>query len=556
MTTPGASRRPSGLDNEPVTRILLRGGYVHTPADPHATAVCIENGQVVWTGDDEASVHFADGADRIVDLGGRLVTPAFVDSHAHLAQTGFAATGLDLSVATSLHEALDRLNSFANTSSVAVILGFGWDETAWPEQRPFTREEVDRASGGRASFLSRVDVHSAVLSSAFLDACPDVVHAEGYDASGLVTRAAHHVARNGLFRLTPAADRQGAVLRALEDAARHGIGMVHELGAPHICPPEDFDIIGALSETAVIGEGTALPEVEWYWGSLDVQAARGLGCTGAAGDLCMDGSLGSRTSALHAPYADADTSGHLYLDAAQVAEHVVACTRDRIQAGFHVIGDRAVSEVVAGFRAAAETLGTPAIVQARHRLEHVEMATPEEMAVLGALGVTASMQPMFDALWGGQDSLYAQRLGVDRALPMNAFASMSKAGVTLAFGSDSPVTSFDPWAGVRAAAWHHTERERITARAAFNAYTRGGWRAARRDDGGVIVVGAPASIAVWDVPGALVVQTPDSRIATWSTDPRAGVPQLPDLHPDIELPTCVLTLVHGRVAFEEIGALG
>lgn len=538
-----------------MTRILLRGGYVHTPADPHATALCVENGAIVWTGDDDAAVHFADNADRIIDLRGRLVTPAFVDSHAHLAQTGFAATGIDFTGARSLHAALDALAAHAHATTAAVILGYGWDETGWPEQRPFTRDEIDRATGGRAAFLSRVDVHSAVLSTAFLDACPDVPHAEGYDADGMVRRDAHHAARLGLFGLQPQADRRGAILHALADAARHGIGMVHEMGAPHICPPADFDTIGALSEAARRGERPVLPEVERYWGSLDVAQAQALDCAGAAGDLCVDGSIGSRTSALHAPYADADTSGHLYLDAAQVSAHVVACTRAKIQAGFHVIGDRAVSEVVAGFRAAAEVLGAQAVVSGRHRLEHVEMATVEEMTILGGLGVTASMQPMFDALWGGEESVYSQRLGVARALPMNAFASMNRAGVPLAFGSDSPVTPFDPWAGVRAAAWHRTEGERITARAAFNAYTRGGWRAARRDEGGVIALGAPASLAVWDVPGDLVVQTPDSRVAAWSTDPRAGVPQLPDLQPDAVLPTCVLTLVGGEIAFEETGAL-
>jgi predicted amidohydrolase YtcJ len=533
----------------------MRGGYVHTPADPHASAVCVENGAVVWTGDDDAAVHFADHADRVIELNGRLVTPAFVDAHTHLAQTGIAATGVDFTGTTSLHHALDVLGAHARTTSAAVILGFGWDETGWPEQRPFTREELDRATDGRAAFLSRVDVHSAVLSSAFLDACPDVPHAEGYDAGGMVARHAHHVARQGLFRLQPQADRRVAIQHALDDAARHGIGMVHEMGAPHICPPSDFDTIGALTAAARRGERSALPEVERYWGSLDIAQAQALGCTGAAGDLCVDGSIGSRTSALHAPYADADTVGHLYLDARQVSEHVVACTRAKVQAGFHVIGDRAVAEVVAGFQAAAEVLGGPALASARHRLEHVEMATPEEMAVLGSLGVTASMQPMFDALWGGDDAVYAQRLGARRALSMNAFASMNRAGVPLAFGSDTPVTPFDPWAGVRAATRHRTAGERITARAAFNAYTRGGWRAARRDEGGVIALGAPASIAVWDVPGELLVQTPDSRIAAWSTDPRAGVPQLPDLHPDVDLPTCVLTLVAGEVAFEETGAL-
>jgi predicted amidohydrolase YtcJ len=415
-----------------------------------------------------------------------------------------------------------------------VLLGFGWDETGWPEQRPPTRDELDRASGGRLVLLSRVDVHSAVVSSGLLDAVPDVAHAEGYDGSGLVARDAHHAARAGLFRLTPAADREDAILRALQDAAAQGIGMVHELGAPHICPPQDFAILDDL------GSRGWLPEVVRYWGGLDVAEARALGCEGAAGDLCMDGSIGSRTSALHAPYTDATTSGHLYLDAGQVAEHVVGCTRAGLQAGFHVIGDRAVAEVVAGLEAAADEIGVPAIVSGRHRLEHVEMATPEQMAVLGRLGVTASMQPMFDALWGGDDALYAQRLGPERARPMNALASMDKAGVALAFGSDTPVTPFAPWAGVRAAAWHRTESERITVRAAFDAHTRGGWHAARRDEGGVIALGAPASIAVWDVPGDLVAQ--------------AGVPRLPDLRPDTDLPTCVLTLVRGEVAYEQPGA--
>lgn len=536
-----------------MTRLLLRGGYVHTPADPHATAICVDGGQVVWTGDDDASGHFVDNADRIVELDGRLVTPAFVDAHVHLAMTGFAATGVDLSGASSLGEALDRIAAHASVSTDAVLLGSGWDESAWPEGRAFTRQEVDRATGGRICVLTRVDGHSAVLSSAFLDACPDIASTDGYDASGRVERDAHHAARLGLFALTPDTARESAALSALEAAARAGIGFVHEMAAPHINPSEDFGRIGVLADAAARGERSALPLVHFYWGSLVVEDARRHGCAGAAGDLCVDGSIGSRTAALHAPYVDADTSGHLYLGADQVAEHVVACTQQKLQAGFHVIGDRAVAEAVAGFSAAAHRIGAPAVVRGRHRIEHLEMVTPEQMRVLADLGVTASMQPMFDALWGGDGSLYAARLGAERARPMNGFASLQRAGVPLAFGSDSPVTGFDPWAAVRAAAWHHTESERLTVRAAFNAHTRGGWRAAKQDEGGVIAVGAPACLAVWDVPGDLVVQTPDSRVAAWSTDPRAGVPQLPDLAPGLDLPTCAMTLVNGRIAYEQAG---
>ena len=539
-----------------VTRTLMRGGYVHTPADPHATAVCVEDGQIVWTGDDDASTHFADNAHRIIELEGRLVTPAFVDAHVHLAETGMVAHSVDLTGTRSLTEALDRIAAHARTSTMPVVLGFGWDDSAWPERRPFTRAEVDRAAGGRVAFLARVDVHSAVVSSSFLDAVPSLTGIDGYDASGLVCRAANVAAREALFRLVPDSARGDAIARALDAAARAGIGMVHEMGAPGDSPATDFDHIGTLTERGRSGERPATPETVCYWGALDVDEARRLGCAGAAGDLCVDGAVGSRTAALNVPYTDdPSTRGHLYVTSDQVADHVVACTEHRLQAGFHVIGDRAVGEVVAGLRMAADRIGVAAVVRGRHRLEHLEMVDAEQMRVLAELGVTASMQPLFDGFWGGTDGMYAERLGAERAGPMNAFASLNRAGVALAFGSDSPVTPFDPWGSVRAAAWHHTESERITVRAAFNAHTRGGWRAARLDEGGVIALGAPASIAIWDVPGDLVVQTPDARVAAWSTDPRAGVPHLPDLHPDRNLPRCVMTLVRGEVAFEEAGAL-
>ncbi|HEX6249505.1 MAG TPA: amidohydrolase family protein [Nocardioidaceae bacterium] len=534
-----------------MTRTLLRGGYVHTPADPHATALCIEDGAVVWTGDDDASAHFADNADRIVELEGRLVTPAFVDAHAHLAQTGMAAQSLDLSEVRSLAAGLEEVAAFARSSSFPIVLAHGWDETQWPEQRPFTREEIDRAVGHRPAYLGRVEVHSAVISSAMVAAVPDIVDADGYDASGFVARDAYNRAREAMFAMIPVSVREEAIHRALRDAAAQGIGMLHELGAPHLSPAGDFGTIEKLRAE------TPLPEVVGYWGALkEIETAQHLGCAGAAGDLCADGAIGSRTAAMKDPYLDAPTSGHLYLTAEEVRDHVVACTRAGIQAGFHVIGDRATSEVVRGLRLAADVVGVPAVVRGRHRLEHLEMVSPEDMQVLGGLGVTASVQPMFDELWGGGDSLYAQRLGADRASSMNPYASLNRAGVALAFGSDSPVTSFGPWAAVRAAAHHHNAGERLTVRAAFNAHTRGGWRASRRDEGGVIAPGAPASVAVWDVPGELLVQTPDARVAAWSTDPRAGVPHLPDLHPDQDLPTCVMTLVAGQVVYEEPGALG
>lgn len=522
---------------------LLRNGSVYSPADPFATAMLVDGDRVAWVGSEGAAAAHADDVDTVVDLDGALVTPAFVDAHVHLSQTGLGQTSVDLTGATSLATALDALAAAARRRPDGVLLALGWDEEGWPEGRPFTAAEVEAAAPGRVVYAARVDGHCAVVSQTLLQREPGITAAAGYHPDGRVERAAHHAARAAAGDLVTPDQRREAMRRALRLAAAQGVGCVHEMSAPHVNPAEDLDDLAALTA------GEALPGVVTYWGEAGVvDRARALGVAGLAGDLCLDGSLGSRTAHLSQPYADAAGSlGHGYLDLAAASAHVVACTRAGLQAGFHAIGDAAVRLGVAAVAHAAEVCGDAAVVAARHRLEHVELLPADLVPELVRLGVVASVQPAFDARWGGADGMYARRLGVDRAATMNAFAAMSRAGVTLALGSDAPVTPIDPWAGVRAAAFHHTPAARLSVRSAFSAHTRGGWRAARVDDAGVLAPGMLASFAVWEVPGELVVQAADERVARWSTDPRSGVPGLPDLTPGVPLPRCRQTVAAGVV---------
>ncbi|MGW0331557.1 amidohydrolase [Streptomyces sp. NPDC003011] len=522
--------------------VLLRRGEVHSPADPFATAMVVERGQVAWVGSEGAADAFADGVDEVVDLDGALVTPAFTDAHVHTTATGLALTGLDLSAAPSLEAALALVRDFAAARPAdRVLLGHGWDASRWPGGRPPTRAELDAAAGGRPLYLSRIDVHSAVVTTALLDLTP------GLDAPDApLTADAHHAVRaTALAAVTPG-QRTEAQRAALAHAASLGIGSVHECAGPEISSEDDFT---GLLRLAAEQPG---PRVVGYWAERDVDKARELGAIGAAGDLFVDGALGSHTACLHEPYADAGHTGTAHLDAAAVAAHVVACTEAGLQAGFHAIGDAAVTAVVEGVRAAAEKAGLARVRAARHRVEHAEMLTPETIAAFAELGLTASVQPAFDALWGGEEGMYAHRLGAGRARSLNPFAALLRAGVPLAFGSDSPVTPLDPWGTVRAAAFHRTPEHRVSVRAAFTAHTRGGWRAVGRDDAGVLVPGAPADYAVWRT-DALVVQAPDDRVARWSTDPRSGTPGLPDLTPGHDLPVCLRTVVGGRTVFVRPG---
>jgi predicted amidohydrolase YtcJ len=142
--------------------------------------------------------------------------------------------------------------------------------------------------------------------------------------------------------------------------------------------------------------------------------------------------------------------------------------------------------------------------------------------------------------------LYEQRLGPDRYMPMNRVGSLLGQGVPVCLGSDSPVTRMSPWQSVRACIMHASPEERISARAAFLAHTRAGWRAVGAANPllGQLVPGAPATYAVWEVE-ELMVQTPDSRLQSWSTDPRAGTPLLPALDTGNE-PRCLETVHRGE----------
>ncbi len=516
---------------------LYRRGRVRSPADPFATALLVADGTVAWVGQEAAADALS--ADVTVDLQDAWIAPAFVDAHVHATSTGLALTGLDLTGCPSLVEALRQVADHARRARGGAVLGTGWDETMWPEGRPPTAAELDRASYGGVVYLARTDVHSAVASSALLAACPEARSLPGFLADGLVRQDAHHAVRR-VARESLSPTRRRALQRAaLDRAAQLGIACVHECGGPEIAGEEDFlDLLALDHGVERIG----------YWGELDAVAkARELGARGAAGDLFVDGALGSRTACLHAPYSDDDGTGRQYLDATAIGEHVVACTEGGLQAGFHAIGDAALEAVADGLRQAEVRLGSDRLRAARHRIEHVEMPTLEHVALLSRLGVTASVQPAFDARWGGPEGMYAQRLGAKRALGMNPLALMSGSGLALAFGSDAPVTPLDPWGTIRAAVRHRSPGSGISARAAFSAHTRGGWRAARRDDEGELVPGAPATFAVWEVEGELVVQAPREGVSGWSTDPRSGVSGLPDLDgPD---PVCVRTVVRGRDAF-------
>jgi predicted amidohydrolase YtcJ len=503
---------------------LYQGGRFYSAADPRATAMLVRDGRIAWLGQDAD----APAAEVTVDLAGALVTPAFVDAHQHATDTGLAFDGLDLSGTRSAAELLDAVSAFAASRPAgSVVHGHGWDESTWADQTPPAAEVLQRAAGGRRVYLSQASVHSALCSTSLLVAAQGVA---GYDGSGWVREQAHHAVRAVALGSLTAQQRTAAQRTALSKAASMGIAAVHECGGPGTSSEQDFLSVLALS-------GRGLPQVVGYWGELGGAArARELGAAGAAGDLYADGALGSRTASLREPYHDGPGRGEAFVTAEQAGEHILDCVAVGVQAGFHAIGDAAIETVLDGFGLAAKQVGVDVLREGAHRVEHVELADKAMIARFVEYGLVASVQPVFDRLWGGPDRMYAQRLGVVRALASNPIGAMHATGVALAFGSDSPVTALDPWAVVAAAAAPRNPVYRMSVRAAFAASTRGGWRAAGRGGVGVLAPGASATFAVWDTPGGV----------------QGGLPVLlPELDaPAPARPVCRRTVLDGQTIFE------
>lgn len=529
---------------------LFVNAHVYSPSAPYSTALLVQDGRISWVGDSSGAEVHRELAATVIDCHGQFLAPAFVDAHVHATSTGVLLEGLDLSMVRNSTELLDLLSRFARLRKGDTIIGHGWDESNWSDPSLPSRAEIDRASWGSVVYLSRVDVHSALISSALAGVVPNLNNLDGY-SENVVKQDAHGAVRLHVLGNMSSGLRQRAQEAFATHALSRGIGSVHEMAGPTISSRSDAQSLLRMSRH---GFG---PTVYLYWGQLaqdgGVEVAHELQAHGLGGDLFVDGAIGSRTAYMTQDYADdLGNSGCGYLDSEAISQHLVHSAESEFHTGFHVIGDQAMLDVMRGIQKASEIIGVDQIKHRRHRLEHAELIDADNLALMKEFNLTASMQPLFDAFWGGRGGMYHQRLG-PRSLAMNQWTSISASGCLVCFSSDSPVTPMSPWQGIKAAMYHSNQSERMTARAAFSASTRAGWRALgpQYDGLGVITEGAPADLVLWEV-GEYAVQVPDTRITQWSTDPRSATVALPALEESAsDEPQCLVTMIAGEIRYQD-----
>ena len=504
--------------------LVLRHAEVHTLGDPDAThgAVAVRDGAVVAVGSDHDVGRLAGVETTVLDLGGRVVLPGFVDAHTHLVTLGRYLVHADLRGAPGPDACVERLRASADGGASAGagsagddagdwVLGFGFDESGWDAERYLVRGDLDRVSESRPVAAFREDMHVAAVNGVALerlgDAMPaaDVRTAGGEPTGVLVEEAVDVVYR----AIEPDRAATEALVRAAQaEANRRGVTSVHDMVRRSPAPA----VYRALERA---GELTLRVRLNYWSDHLDALEEVGLRTNDGAGLVRVgavktytDGSLGGRTAKLREPYADAPddgddpggTTGQWVVPPDDLAALVERADAAGYQVAAHAIGDAAVDAVLDAYARTDDPAG------ARHRVEHAELVDDAALVRLADLGVVASVQPNF-LKWAAPGGLYERRLGPERGAATNRYRDLLDAGVPLAFGSDG--MPLDPLLGVHHAVTHPTADQRLSVTEALRAYTRGGAYAGFDEDRvGTVAPGTRADLVAldgspWDAPDAI-----------------------------------------------------
>jgi predicted amidohydrolase YtcJ len=495
--------------------VVLRNARIWTgdPRQPAASALAIRGERLVAVGTDRALRRHVGPQTRVWDLRGQRVVPGFIDAHFHFS----AEMVPDLLNSGTTAELLQRIRSLAEAAPAGAWLrSQGWAYSEFPDLLPH-RRLIDPLTPGRPAWLMARDGHMALANSKALQLAGitrDTPDPPGgrieRDASGEPTGELKGKAMAMITRLIPPstdAERRDAVARTMRAAASHGITTVHRL---------DGGRGDAVSRVLEEGAESGSLKLRIYASvNLDAtpegldfartQRARYRGPMLRYGIVkgVTDGTIDAKTAWMLEPYTSGGT-GLFYRLPGELRHSVLAYDREGFQLALHAVGDRAIRNVLDLLEEAARINGTSGL---RHRIEHLDVPHPQDLARLQPLGVIVSSQPNFAFPDATNLGNYAVLLGPLRMARAQAFRSIDSSGAVQVFGSDYPVSSMDALAAMRTAVertdlkgqpaggWY--PEQRLDIEAALRHFTvDGAYAGFAERDTGALVAGRYADFAV------------------------------------------------------------
>jgi predicted amidohydrolase YtcJ len=539
-------RRVSSESRGPDEAVLYAADRVRTlnPERPLAEAIVVRWGKVLAVGA-RRELEAAHPGARVFELRGATIVPGLADAHGHLANLGRSLSILKFVGTSSVEQILEMAKSAPAASYEGEwLVGRGWNQHAWPEgRRDFpTRHQLDALFPSTPVYFTRIDGHAAWVNSEALRragvvaSTPDppggrLIRDRNGEPTGVLVDNAMHLVSSKMPSVTDE-QREQRLRAALEKCVSVGLTSVHDAGTdlPTLMLLHQWDSTGTLPlRVYAMAEGNVASAQVFR----DLGVIQGKLLTFRAVKFWLDGALGSRGAALHAPYSDEPAQkGLLLIEPAELEKRARSQMEHGYQVAVHAIGDRAntlaldiLSRAAAGANAA----------NGRHRIEHAQILRQEDIPRFARLGIIASMQPTHAT----SDMPWAElRVGKERIAGAYAWKSLLDAGARLAFGSDFPVEDSNPLLGLYAA------RTRQDA----NGNPPGGWLPEQRLDGeqalrGFTTGAAYASFAE-DARGMLRPGM-DADFVALSVDPVDDAPA------KLLTAKALLTVVAGKVAYRD-----
>lgn len=512
-----------GLIVKPADIIVIHGRvYTQNPKQPWAQAVAIQGGKIVAVGDDATIEKMRGMGTKVINAGGKLVLPGFTDCHIHFLDGSLSLGRVNLEGARDAGDIQKRLRQYASEHpGDDWILGRGWNYAMFgPEALPH-KKYLDEIFPNRPVFLEGYDGHTYWANSKALALAgitkettdpPNgsiVRDPQSGEATGALKEAAQALVAKVIPKPTRA-DKLLALRAGMKWANQNGLTRVHSAGG-------DFEILDLFDEMRHRGDLSLRMYVAYFLDPpelrpKDVDAIEAAHkkfhdewIDAGAVKFMVDGVVESHTAAMLEPYSDDPSlKGKPFWEPTNYNAAVAELDKRGLQLFTHAIGDYGVRMALDGYENAEQRNHKP---DRRPRIEHIETIAASDIPRFGKLGVIASMQPLHSYPDSDTLDVWARNVGPDRASRAWAWKSISEDGGHLAFGSDWPVVTLNPWEGIQTAVTRQTAEgtppggfdpeQRLTVAQAVDGYTLGAAFAGRREKTeGSLEVGKVADLIV------------------------------------------------------------
>ncbi len=421
------------------------------------TTMIIEDGKIEAIGEDELADNIAGG--NTINLEGKTVLPGLIDAHGHVMGLGYQELQVKLAGIETLEATLDTIKAYAKANpELEWIQGRGWNQTLWPENEFPTAADLDKVVSDRPVWLSRVDGHAGWANTKAMELAgisKDTPDPKGgkiiRDRAGNATGVFVDAAENYINEIVPEpteTEQRLALQKALELMSAMGLTSAHDAGIDvdtwNLYKNfADDDKLKIRIYAMIGGTGEDFDKLS-QTGPVHSYAEDGLALRSVK--LYSDGALGSRGAAMKAPYSDdPGNRGLLFYNQEEMNAMVNKSISNGYQTNVHAIGDRANLEVIDAFAQAKEKFGEQGL---RHRVEHAQIVSLEDIPRFKALNLIASMQ----ATHATSDMNMAEdRVGPDRIKGGYAWQTFLDQGTVVANGSDFPVEHVNPFYGLYSA---------------------------------------------------------------------------------------------------------